>query len=234
MKKAIILGCSHAAGAEIDLHDAMRGYEISYPALIAKGLGYEPENHAMYGGSNDSMFRIFLEQLPRLTSDDIVIACWTGSARTEIYHEIHEQWVQITPNSDRFNVRQKKSPALQGHFTGQIIEQLDEYVEYTKIWQRLVLDINEINSRTNKIKNILSLNSIAQQKMIQVLNFQSFDPRHDDWCLIEQFKWPVGNLDFMTWADQNGYIPNLKKHYGHDAHRAYADIILQNLVINYP
>jgi len=68
MKKALILGCSHAAGSEmntepdVDLLNYGKdyyGYFMSYPAQLAQLLGYHPVNHAIPGGSNDAMFRIF-------------------------------------------------------------------------------------------------------------------------------------------------------------------------------
>jgi hypothetical protein len=70
MKRAIILGCSHAAGTEM-----YNGIACSYPVKIAEQLGYVPENYAIAGGSNDAMFRIYEEHRTRLDSSDIVIAC---------------------------------------------------------------------------------------------------------------------------------------------------------------
>lgn len=232
MNKAIVLGCSHAAGAEIDQVDEMQGYLMSYPALIAQRAGYQVENHAMYGGSNDSIFRIFIDQLPRISVGDIVIACWTGPTRTEIYHELHDQWIQITPNSNRFNLREKNELALQGHFIDQSIDQESQYVEYTQYWQRLVLDIHGISAKLNKTKNVLSLNDIALAKKITVLNFYSFDSGCDDFT--DRFCWPMGKQDFVSWCQKNNYQPSPKNHYGKDAHRDFADQALQNTRINYP
>ena len=82
MKQALILGCSHAAGTE--MHN---GTECSYPVKIAKQLGYAPKNYAISGGSNDAMFRIYQEQCSGLDSSDIVIACWSGYNRTEIWND---------------------------------------------------------------------------------------------------------------------------------------------------
>jgi len=86
MKKALILGCSHSVGAEMRDEPGLRfdnsihalDYELAhcYPAQIAQALGYMPINRGISGGSNDAMFRLFLEET--LTPNDIVIACWTG------------------------------------------------------------------------------------------------------------------------------------------------------------
>ena len=68
--KALILGCSHAAGAEMYQDTSITidnprsfGWLNSYPVSVARQLGYEPMNYAISGGSNDAMFRIFIEQL---------------------------------------------------------------------------------------------------------------------------------------------------------------------------
>ena len=70
MSKALILGCSHASGAEMFDHidqDYSKGFFNSYPAQIASGLGYEIENRSISGGSNDAMFRIFEHHQKELT-----------------------------------------------------------------------------------------------------------------------------------------------------------------------
>ena len=63
--RALILGCSHAAGAEMHKEPGLTvnnpqefGYLNSYPVLIAKQLGYIPLNYAISGGSNDAMFSL--------------------------------------------------------------------------------------------------------------------------------------------------------------------------------
>jgi len=72
MKKALILGCSHAVGAEMsqepnlvfDTFVQAHDYELThcYPAQIAQALGYLPVNRGISGGSNDAMFRLFTEE----------------------------------------------------------------------------------------------------------------------------------------------------------------------------
>ena len=74
MPTALILGCSHAAGAQMHLEpgfdtkdyspvqETEYGALYSYPVLLAEMLGYTAHNHAVSGGSNDAMFRIYAEQ----------------------------------------------------------------------------------------------------------------------------------------------------------------------------
>ena len=149
MKQALILGCSHAIGAEMWMSplsgltqessaEEKDGYGMTmcYPAIIARALGYQTNFRAISGGSNDAMFRI-LEQ-SRIKPPDIVIACWTGGNRTEIFNDQDHTWV----------------PLSVGHKTEGI------YMEYMKQW---IFWVNTgEQSRLNKLKNIYALNMLAQ------------------------------------------------------------------------
>ena len=91
MNKAIVLGCSHSAGAKMHLGPqctltdpiAQTNWEFSnsYPMQFAKAKGYHAYNYSVSGGSNDAMFRICAE---KIADDDVVIACWTGTDRYEV------------------------------------------------------------------------------------------------------------------------------------------------------
>ena len=125
MPDALILGCSHAAGALMHEQpslvlteepgkdqyqiEAEYGAKNSYPVKLAELLGYTPHNHAISGGSNDAMFRIFLEQADNF---DLVIACWTGKDRGELFHTDHKYWIPINVgNSDSFTKTPNDSSA---------------------------------------------------------------------------------------------------------------------------
>jgi len=94
MKQALILGCSHATGSEMFPWPQETRYH-SYPAVIAQDLGYAVNNLSIPGGSNDAMFRIYEEQK---TQPDLIIACWTGFNRTEIWND--NQWQALAPGRD--------------------------------------------------------------------------------------------------------------------------------------
>jgi hypothetical protein len=78
--QALVLGCSHAAGSEM-IDDAY-GRANSYPVLLAERMGYTVTNLSIPGGSNDAVFRIFQEQC---NAYHVVIACWTGIDRVELW-----------------------------------------------------------------------------------------------------------------------------------------------------
>ena len=110
--KALILGCSHAAGAQMHtgpecatkhpVEQVVWEANNSYPVLLAKMLGYTPLNHAISGGSNDAMFRICTQQIHKA---DIIIACWTGWDRTELWHPEHDSWFNLNYSNDTINMR---------------------------------------------------------------------------------------------------------------------------------
>jgi len=227
--KAVILGCSHAAGAEMYQDPARTvqdsesfGWLNSYPVLIAQQLGYEPENWAISGGSNDAMFRIFAEQLPRLTQQDIVIACWTGIDRTEVQHELTQQWLPMSVGQHNFNPTEPKSYARSGVNLGGRIPLETEYQHYHVVWTRF--HVNPQSSRLNKVKNILALNSLAQSHSVPVVNINSFYPVD----LTDGVVWAVDE-SFCDWADRHGYPRTAWGHYFFNAHQAFADLVVAGL-----
>jgi hypothetical protein len=233
MTKALILGCSHAAGAEIykdpdllisDDHKKTYGAQNSFPALIAQSLNHVPMNHAISGGSNDAIFRIFESQLESLSTNDIVIACWTGFDRGEVWYTKENRWLPIATN---INVNQIQSDPvlLQGQPIGSIITDSKFFEEYAKIWN--IMEANLPRGRLNKLKNILALNSLASMYDIKVINIDSFYP-------VQNFKWPSGifwpvNISFCDWCNQQQFYRTDWGHYFRPAHQAYADLVLKTL-----
>jgi len=208
MKKALILGCSHAVGAEInkepglvfDSFEQASDYELTYcyPAQIARALGYDPINRAISGGSNDAVFRLFTET--KLTNNDLVIACWSGVNRSEIFDG---HWIRLVPGVPPDNID----------------------LDYFKYW---VLYSTSVElGMLNKIKNIMALNALAQAQGIQVINIDSFWPV-TDFIWPTTVKWPV-DIDFMAWCQQHNFSHTEKIHFYRSAHESFAEHILKNL-----
>jgi hypothetical protein len=212
MKRAIILGCSHATGAEMAAESKMEpppyqnyGLTHSYPVKIAKQLGYIAENYAIAGGSNDAMFRTYEEHHPTLDNFDIVIACWTGCDRTEIWNDINKNWQALAPGKTDISPK--------------------EYLNYQQQW--ITYHTNENIGRLNKIKNIIALNTIANQKNIQVINIDSFWPVHNySWPNFIQ--WPIA-VDFWEWCTTNNYPKTDRGHFFELAHQEFAEIVVKKL-----
>ena len=198
--RALILGCSHAEGSEMGTKDY--GRANSYPMLLAERQGYVAHNHAIGGGSNDAMFRIFESEYKNY---NIVIACWTGHNRSEAWNENKQEWISFCPGVD---------------FT-----KLEELSDYVRQW--VVHHTDETTGRLNKLKNIVALNTLAQAHDVPVINIDSFWPVHG-YAWPSNVHWPVSTT-FWDWADAQGYAHTPWGHFGRDAHSAFADYILENL-----
>lgn len=226
MSKALILGCSHASGAEMFDHidqDYSKGFFNSYPAQIASGLGYEIENRSISGGSNDAMFRIFEHHQKDLTEDDIVIACWTGSERTEVYSKEDQCWITYCSGVDTFYKNQ-----MLHFFDPHKVKDQALYRELLKQW--VTYDSDCWKWRINKIKNMCALNTIAGMRGITVYNIHSFNAIDDtDKYDVYGFNWPVHNVEFCKWASENNYLHTDLGHFYLDAHTAFANYVLQSI-----
>jgi len=237
MKKALILGCSHALGAEMykqpgwtlepeyasnDAYGAMN----SYPVQLAKKLGYTPFNHAISGGSNDAMYRIFCDELPQLTADDVVIACWTGGNRSEVFYEQENRWLSISHGDTHTLQIQPDRVLLQGRYIPIKIKHHQPFEDYGKQW--LVYEGHDQRGQLNKIKNILALNMSAQSQHIPVVNVDSFWPILD-YTWPSSIHWPVATKDFMTFCSEQKFPRTDWGHFFLPAHDAFADYILENI-----
>ena len=161
MRQALILGCSHAYGSEMFPYPQAT-YNHSYPAIIAKELGYEVNNRSIPGGSNDAMFRLFTEHNQ---TADLVIVCWSGYNRSEIWNDQVHKWEALAPGKEDIS-----GPG---------------YLEYQKQWVMFHTDARV--GRLNKIKNILAVNAIAT---CPVVNIDSFWPV-DNFIWPSNCYWPV-------------------------------------------
>jgi hypothetical protein len=240
MKQAFILGCSHALGAEMrtepgvdfSQYHSAEHYEThnSYPALIAQQLGYGIQNHAIAGGSNDAMFRIFCEHVNHMRSTDLVIACWTGPNRTELYYEKHHSWLPMPAGETITNCVEPNAWALEGIPRLETIPDHRYYEHYGQQW--LIYQDNELSGHHNKVKNILALNSMAHSRSVPVINVDSFwptrsrDPRKN---LLSHVKWAAADTDFWQFAKQHNFSHTPWGHYFQPAHRAFADHVLSTI-----
>lgn len=201
----------------------------SYPALIAQSLGYEIANYAMGGGSNDAVFRIWAEIQDKVNPDDIVIACWTGRHRTEVWHDDHGIWLQVAPNTKVFRQREPHAMHLSGLTVDVHVKHMEQFLDFTHTWNTFAN--HPIAARNNKIKNIISLNHWAGSLGVRVINLHSFDPLldHDmSHSILAKFEWPVAD-DFMDFCEGNGYDKTVNGHYFLPAHNSYADTVLRHL-----
>ena len=242
MKKALILGCSHVLGTEMWLdpdfeipddwtrggcrHREEYGATNSYPVQIAQALGYTPLNHGISGGSNDAMFRIFCNEVAQLDANDIVIACWTGIDRTELFCEYNNRWVPVSHGRAHTLELESNPVILQGACKASEITQHRQYTEYSRQW--LLYEGNDFRGKSNKTKNILALNMVAQSQHIPVINIDSFWPvsKH---LWPASINWPVLKTNFLDFCLERQFPKTTWGHYFRPAHQAFAEYVLKNL-----
>jgi hypothetical protein len=201
MKQALILGCSHAYGSEI-FPWPQETHNHSYPAIIARELGYTVNNLAIPGGSNDAIFRLFEEH--RQTAN-LVIACWSGYNRSEIWNNQINNWQALAPGKEDIG-----DPA---------------YLEYQKQW--VIFHTDTRVGRLNKAKNILAVNASATQP---VININSFWPV-TNFVWPDTCYWPVSTT-FWDWCLENNYPKTAWGHFFEPAHQAFAEFILKNIKLS--
>jgi hypothetical protein len=235
MKKALILGCSHAAGAQmsqelpLDFFKNPRdvpAYEgnNSFPVVISRALGYTALNHSISGGSNDAMFRVLVDTIDQLCNQDIVIACWTGLDRTEVWYNDETRWLPMSHGQVNVQSSGPHSVLRQGISLGKQISNPTQYKEYGRQW---MLYESTVESRQlNKIKNILALNALAQSCGIRVINIDTFNPI-DNFKWPDNIVWPVPETTFCAWCQQAKFTTTDCGHYFKSAHKAFADHVLQ-------
>lgn len=231
MKTALILGCSHAAGSEMHLEPGLDlagythqtyGLYNSYASWIAQHLGYHPMNHAIPGGSNDAMFRVwesFVNPYSNKTKPDLVIACWTGNNRTEIWDYENDVWQGLAPGKQRFYKIKEDSSVPEGEYIPETVGNHEELLTYQKHW--VTWHSDRWSGRLNKIKNVLALNAMADLEGIPVINLDSFES-------VQEFEWPanvyrpMGNNEFSNWAAGEGFKKTTQGHFFSNAHKLYA------------
>ena len=236
MPNALILGCSHAAGAlmyldpECEEDDAEYGASNSYPVLLANMLGYTPHNHAISGGSNDAMFRIYTEQEQHY---ELIIACWTGRDRGEYFHPTHKQWITLNYGQGDSLLRKPNDVLKQGKEVPGAIEDKEIYEDYGKRW--LTIEGNEQRGSNNRMKNILALNLLARARGTKVINLDSFQGQHER--RGESFIWPKEVYrpvngpanEFINYCTKRNYPSEPRGHYFRPAHLDYAQFIKHKL-----
>ena len=99
-KLMLILGCSHAAGSEIDgTEDSVYNRQHTFGNLLAAKLGRRPINIASNAANNQTISRTLLEWFEEKynpdTMDLFVLVAWTESSRIDMPMDRitwHEKW----------------------------------------------------------------------------------------------------------------------------------------------
>jgi len=77
--KSLIVGCSSTHGCDtVSSWYNLENCQHSWANLLSQQLGYEPDNQAIPGNSNEAIFHLAVEQLKNY---DLLIVGWTGLHR---------------------------------------------------------------------------------------------------------------------------------------------------------
>ncbi len=110
MKKImLIVGCSHAAGAEIDgTQDSSYNRQNSFGNILASMMGYTPINIASSGAANPTIARLALEWLSQnydpSAMEVFVTVSWTESSRIELPSEQGTDYASANRTADWLSV----------------------------------------------------------------------------------------------------------------------------------
>ena len=224
MPKMYILGCSHAAGAELDGDGTATSYNLknSFAAQFANLLEYDAVNLAEPGGSNDGIFRKFMDIIADRNfnkTDDIIFASWTGYHRTEVFHIAEDRFVQMSMGTYNF-----KSKELQ-----------QAHDIFMKMW----CSHDDIGNY-NKLKNVLAVDSISKSYGIEVIHHETFAKlgesiklslMENDFSEKMNVNWINEGDCFMDWVEERKYKKTPAWHYELQAHKDYAQYLLNRFNI---
>ena len=182
---------------------------------------YEFQVQCSVEGTGYSVIETWTSQTPLTPNQDIVIACWSGPHRTEIWHPNEKTWLPMTVGTRIWHRRIPQDLTEKGMYTP--LPNREEYLDYCKQWCTYGTD--QETGRLNKIKNIIALNSMAEYLGIKVINVNSFGS-----FPIAQYHWPVGDTEFCNWCLEQQFPHTELGHFYHPAHVAFADYVLKGLV----
>ena len=236
-KIALIAGCSHSAGSEIDGNqDSSYNRDNAFGSVLAKKLGYRPLNISVTGATNSGIARSILmwfnEHYDPETMDVYVIVGWTESSRIEIpalhrpshYHSGNPatEWYDSSANSYlRINYgwgghdSYEKEVVPEYH---RFMEKNEIYLEYQCANNVLMvqyylksLNIPYVMCNTMHMFTPDSLYISYLLQMIDTKYYYNFNTMQD-----ESFYWKYKNM---------GYENPLAKYWHHneEPHRLYAE-----------
>lgn len=236
-KIALIAGCSHSAGSEIDGNlDSGYNRDNSFGSLLANKMGYRPLNISINGATNTGIARSILMWFDQNYKPDemdvYVIIGWTESSRLEIpakhrpsdFHSGNPsiEWYDSSANSYlRINYGWEGSGSYEKEIIPkyhQFMAENETYLEYQAasnvlLVQYFLKSLNVPHVMCNTMHMFVPDDHFVSYllKMIDGRYYYNFDKGQD-----ESFYWKYKNL---------GYENSKAKYWHHseEPHRLYAE-----------
>ena len=229
-------GCSHTAGAEIEYLLQGDCYEKAYPKWCADALGWEYENIADSGASQERIIRTTIQWVGRnykkyKNKEVFVVIMWSAPGRTEFYDDRINQYRQIVPNND---------VVYKQEFTNTQYIYYKSYVAVQHRQTQMIKWYNNVILMQNYLYNLginyLFLNATETLPVSTPSNSAQFLHLA---AQINYKKYPWANIQ------ENSYFNILKKrgfnsplhapsggHLGEDAHKYYGEYLAKYIKEN--
>lgn len=198
----LAFGDSHTAGAEIENEYEYECFEKAYPALIAKHYGFNYENYAYPGGSNDWSVKQFLQVIQYKLKENnslFVLFNITESARTFFIcpDEDYTSPLHYYPQHLTYDRTSSSSVDLFGKEFQDYGNKILKYLPFYKHYLRT----NNLNQKT--LDQIFLIQSICQNYDIPFLFHTSFSWEFGDWSLISKKNFYGHQYNFYTNDESN-------------------------------
>lgn len=232
-KILLFLGCSHAAGAEIEGEfESKYNRDHSFGNLFAKKIGYKTVNLGSSGATNATIARSTIEWINRFYNPDImelfVLVAWTESTRIEVpaknpiwYHE-----------SDEFSDYKSKT-YHNYHRVNLGLTVSDGFPKEVLSYQRFMTE-NQTFLQIYSANLVLQIQYFLESKNINYLMCNTMDMfdknEYIDFYLrqinLKRYIEPFNNDNSFYWYYKNQGHVNIKAHYWHHneiPHSLYAE-----------
>jgi hypothetical protein len=229
-------GCSHTAGAEIEYLLQGYCYEKAYPKHTAELLGWDYENIANSGASQERIIRTTVnwvgKNYKRYKNKEIyLVIMWSGPSRTELYDDRIHKYLQIVPNND-IVYKQQFTNTQYVYYKSYVAVQ-NRYAQMIKWYNNVILMQNYL---ANLGINYLFLNAT---ETLPVSNPSNSDKFLHLAAQINYKKYPWATMP------ENSYFNILKKqgfksplhapgggHLGEDGHKYYGEYLAKYIKEN--
>lgn len=235
-KFLLIVGCSHAAGSEIDgTQDSVYNRQHSFGNLLANKLGRKPINIASNSATNQTISRTIIEWFSKCYNPDamdlVVLVAWSESTRIDLPMYRPVWYEHFNPASDfvseasrdyiRINLGYKGGTDEEKFMIGRAHEFIANNTPFVEIITANLLLQIEYFLKMKQVEYIMcNTMTMFEDRSLQWLNFyldqidasHYLNMRNNDEC----FYWKYRNL---------GYT-NSKAEYWHhseEPHKLYAE-----------
>ena len=237
-KIALIAGCSHSSGSEIDgTVDSRYNRDHSFGNVLARKLGYEPINISISGATNSSIARSiqlwFKEQYDSTTMEVFVIVGWTEGGRIEVpAAQIGQDFRSSNADADWYDITAGNYHRLNYGWDGHTKEQKAVIAVHKPYMVN-----NPIILETNSVNQILLIQYFLKSLNVEYVmchTMHLFSPGHHTNQYVNlvdrtrYYELDASDQEAFYWKYRNlGYINEKAKywHHGEEPHRLHAEAL---------